>query len=89
MFFKEKCTLFCCKRGVNASQSLLAPSTVRSGFAVPPLNKKKKEKKKKEKEKPPSMNILQGPALKGGFAYQVNACTWHSPTFTPRLWGAG
>jgi hypothetical protein len=39
MFLLEKYTLFCGNRGINASQSLLAPSTVRSGFPVPPLDK--------------------------------------------------
>ena len=77
MFLPEKYTLFCCNRGVNASQSLLAPNTVRSASLchVP--------------TKTPSMSILQGPALKRGFAYQVNACTWHGPTFAPKALGYG
>ena len=77
MFLPEKYTLFCCNRGVNASQSLLAPNTVRSASLchLP--------------TKTPSMSILQGPALKRGFAYQVNACTWHGPTFAPKALGYG
>lgn len=45
-----------------------------------------------KKKKKPALNehpLRTGLALKEGFAYQVNACTWHSPTFAPRLWGAG
>lgn len=39
--FSQKIHLFCCNRGVNASQSLLAPGAVRSAFTVPPLHKKR------------------------------------------------
>lgn len=27
--------------------------------------------------------------MKRGFAYQVNACTWHGPTFAPKALGYG
>lgn len=74
----RKILFFCCTRGVNASQSLLAPSAVRSAFTVPPLDKNALNER-----------VLQGPALKKGFAYQVNACTWHGPTFCTKALGYG